>query len=76
MATNLAIDDALINQAVKVGGHLTKKDAVTTALQEYIQHHKQQKIIELFGSFDYQSNYQYKKHRIRLKAKKKHESHR
>lgn len=75
MATNLAIDDALINEAVQVGGHRTKKAAVTSALQEYIQHHKQQKILELFGSIDYQTDYHYKKLRTRLKAKKKRESH-
>jgi len=76
MATNLAIDDALINEAVKVGGHHTKKAAVTCALQEYIQHHKQQKLINLFGSIDFQPDYDYKKHRTRIKAKKKRESHR
>jgi len=75
MPTNLAIDDALINEAVLVGGHRTKKAAVTTALQEYIQHHKQQKILELFGAIEYEPNYNYKKSRTRLKAKKKRESH-
>ncbi len=39
MATNLAIDDRLIEEARKTGGHKTKKEAVTTALEEYIRHH-------------------------------------
>ncbi|HEY4595130.1 MAG TPA: type II toxin-antitoxin system VapB family antitoxin, partial [Thermoanaerobaculia bacterium] len=34
MATNLALDDSLIEEAVKVGNHRTKKEAVTAALQE------------------------------------------
>ena len=32
MATNLAIDDKLIEEARSVGGHVTKKEAVTAAL--------------------------------------------
>lgn len=67
MATNLAIDDNLITEAVAVGGHATKKAAVTTALQEYIERHKQQKIIELFGTLDYEKGYDYKKNRVRPK---------
>jgi len=67
MATNLAIDENLINEAVAVGGHSTKKAAVTTALQEYIERHKQQKIIELFGTLDYEKGYDYKKTRVRHK---------
>lgn len=61
MSTNLAIDDSLINEAVAIGGHRTKKAAVTTALKEYIERHKQQKIIELFGTLDYLEDYNYKK---------------
>lgn len=63
MATNLAIEDALINQAVKVGHHKTKKDAVTCALQEYIQHRKQLEIISAFRTIEYDRNYNYKTER-------------
>ena len=34
MPTNLAIDDKLIEEARRVGGHGTKKQAVTAALDE------------------------------------------
>jgi len=37
MATNLQIDDKLILKAVRLGGHKTKKAAVSKALIEYIQ---------------------------------------
>lgn len=63
MATNLAINDALINQAVIVGKHSTKKSAVTAALIEYIQHHKQMQIIDRFGTISYNPKYDYKKQR-------------
>jgi predicted nucleic acid-binding protein len=41
MATNLAVDDGLIEEAKAIGNHRTKKGAVTEALQEYIQRKKQ-----------------------------------
>jgi Arc/MetJ family transcription regulator len=65
MATNLAIDDKLIEEARKTGGHRTKKEAVTTALQEYIQRHKQRRILAAFGTFDFDSTYDYKSERRR-----------
>ena len=36
MATNLTIDDNLLSEAQKAGGHKTPKDTVTEALREYI----------------------------------------
>jgi hypothetical protein len=65
MATNLAIDDQLINIAVKLGHHSSKKAAVTAALQEYIQHRQQQGILSLFGQIEYDPDYDYKKERQR-----------
>jgi Arc/MetJ family transcription regulator len=65
MATNLALDDKLIMQALKVGHHDTKKEAVTAALEEYIAHRKQLDILKLFGSVDFAGNYDYKSARKR-----------
>jgi len=65
MATNLAIDDRLIEEARKTGGHRTKKEAVTTALQEYIQRHRQRRILKAFGTFDFDPGYDYKAERRR-----------
>jgi hypothetical protein len=44
MPTNLTVDGRLVEKARKVGGHKTKKEAVSVALEEYIQHHKQNRI--------------------------------
>lgn len=63
MATNLQIDDNLINEAVRLGGHRTKKAAVTQALVDYVQHLEQVKIASLFGTVDYEPDYDYKKQR-------------
>jgi hypothetical protein len=61
MPTNLAIDDWLINEARRVGNHVTKKAAVTAALNEYIARRKQVKILDLSGSIDYDPAYDYRK---------------
>ncbi len=63
MATNLAIDDALIEEARRLGHHKTKKEAVTAALDEYVRRHKQLKILELAGTIDFDPAYDYKKMR-------------
>ncbi len=63
MATNLAIDDRLIEEAKKIGNHRTKKAAVTEALQEYIQRKKQSEILKIFNTIEYDSDYDYKKQR-------------
>jgi len=63
MATNLAIEDWLIEEAKLVGKHRTKKGAVTEALIEYIQRRKQSEILRIFHSIDYDQDYDYKKQR-------------
>lgn len=65
MATNLALDDRLIEEARKIGHHRTKKEAVTAALSEYVKLRRQQKIIEAFGTFDFDPEYDYKAGRNR-----------
>jgi len=65
VATNLQIDDRLINKAVKLGCHRTKKAAVTQALTEYIHHIEQEKVRSLFGTIDYDPAYDYKKLRAK-----------
>ena len=63
MATNLAIDDSLIDEALRIGGHQTKKAVVTEALKEYIRRRKQVKIVNLFGTIVYDNEYDYKAQR-------------
>ena len=65
MATNLAIEDHLLEEALKIGGQRTKKATVTEALQEYIQRRKQKTIVELFGTIEYDPKYNIKKQRRR-----------
>lgn len=65
MATNLQLDDELINEAVRLGGHGSKKEAVSKALEEYVGHLRRLQIIDIFGTVDYDPDYDYKQQRNR-----------
>jgi Arc/MetJ family transcription regulator len=65
MATNLALDDKLIDAARRAGKHKTKREAVTAALAEYVQRRKQLQILDVFGTFDLDPAYDYKAERRR-----------
>ena len=65
MATNLAIDEELLNTADKVGGYGTKKETVNTALEEFIERRRSEELIQLFGKIEYHPSYNYKKMRLR-----------
>ena len=60
MATNLALDDSLIERAVEIGGHKTKREAVMAALIEYVRRREQLRIFELSGQIEYDPKYDYK----------------
>ena len=65
MATNLAIDNNLLNEAQQVAHLKTKKDTVNLALREFVNRRKQMEIIDLFNQMDPDENYDYKKLRKR-----------
>jgi hypothetical protein len=65
MATNLAIDPALIECALKLSGERTKKAAVTKALQEFIARRRQKGLLELMGKLEWDPSYDYKSERRR-----------
>jgi Arc/MetJ family transcription regulator len=65
MATNLALDDSLIEAARQAGQHKTKREAVTAALTEYVKRRKQLRILDAFGKFDLDPAYDYKAERRR-----------
>lgn len=65
MATNLAIDPALLDRAVEVSGERTKKAVVTQALQEFIARREQRRVAELMGKLEWDSTFDYKAERSR-----------
>jgi len=54
---------ALGRAARRIGHHKTKKEAVTTALSEYIAHRKRLEILDLFGTVDFDPAYDYQAER-------------
>lgn len=63
MATNLAIDDALLERARRIGKLRTKKETVTQALTEFIQRRKQRDILKVLGTIEFREGWNYKKDR-------------
>ncbi|NUR97037.1 MAG: type II toxin-antitoxin system VapB family antitoxin [Kribbellaceae bacterium] len=63
MATNLAIDPRLLDEALAVSGMRTKKEAVTVALQEFIARRAQARLVDSFGTLDWDESYDYKQDR-------------
>ena len=63
MATNMDIEPDLLEEAMKLGGHRTKRAAVTEALREYVERRNQLRILELFGTVEYDEDYDYKAQR-------------
>ena len=60
MATNLALDDQLIEEAVKIGHHPSKKEAVNAALKEYVKTRRRLKILDWMGRVEYYDDYDHK----------------
>jgi len=65
MATNLAIDDQLLEEAQAIAGLKTKRATVNEALREFIQRRKQIEALRLLGQIDFDPKYDHKKGRSR-----------
>ncbi len=65
MATNLDIDQSLLEQAKSLAGLSTKRETVNEALKEFIQRRLRQQLIQLKGKIDYYEDYDYKSLRRR-----------
>jgi hypothetical protein len=65
MATNLAINPALLDRAVEVSGERTKKAVVTKALQEFIARREQKRVVDLMGKLEWDDAFDYKAERSR-----------
>ena len=65
MATNLSIDPHLLEEALRISGEKTKKAVVTRALEEFIARRRQRRLVKLFGSLEWNHQYDYKAERSR-----------
>ena len=65
MATNLAIDMHLLEEAKKIGNMKTKKETVNSALKEFIERRNQKMILDIEGKIEFRKDWNYKKDRDR-----------
>ena len=65
MTTNIAINNTLLNNALRIGEYKSKKDTINAALQEFIQRRQIEDVIALFGTIEFDENYDYKAMRNR-----------
>jgi len=63
MASNIAYDHELLEEAMELGHFKTKKEALNTALKEFVLHRKQLEILNLFGKVNFDPGYDHKKGR-------------
>jgi hypothetical protein len=63
MINNFVIDETLIQEALALEEHPSIEAMLEKALREYIQRRKRLKILELFGTVDYDETYDYKAQR-------------
>ncbi|NJL63836.1 MAG: type II toxin-antitoxin system VapB family antitoxin [Methylacidiphilales bacterium] len=63
MITQFNINDTLLQEALALDDQITVDTLVETALREYIQRRKRLKVLDLFGTIDYDPNYDYKQQR-------------
>jgi Bacterial antitoxin of type II TA system, VapB len=64
IVTNLNIDNTLIQEAIDLAPEQTPDEIVEEALRQYIQRRKQLKIIDSFGTIDYEDyDYDHKQQR-------------
>ena len=65
MTTTLTVDDALVDEARRLGEHETAQETVEAALRDYVERRRRLGIIEMFGTVEYYPDYDYKELRRR-----------
>ncbi len=65
MPTNLAIDDNLLAEALKLGGLKTKRETVNQALEDFIRSRKRRSALKQLGTIQFAPRWNYKADRRR-----------
>jgi Arc/MetJ family transcription regulator len=60
VASNLQIDQSLLEQAKSLAGLPTKRETVNEALKEFIQSRLRKQLLQLRGQIEYYEDYDYK----------------
>lgn len=62
---NVKLDDRLVEEAVAVGHHASRREAVHEALREYVAHRRRLEALEVFGTVEFDASFDYKRARAR-----------
>jgi hypothetical protein len=65
MPINIAIDDVLLDEELKLSDMRTKRAAVIAVLEEFVRRRQQLAVVDLFGQIDFDETYNYKTQRNR-----------
>jgi len=60
MRTNVVLDDALVDEAMKLTGARTKKEVVRLALEELIRSRKKKNLLDLAGRIQFRRGFDHK----------------
>lgn len=63
MKITLDINDDLLQEAINLSPDMTIEATIENALQAYLEKQKRLKIIDLFGTIDYEPEYSHKQQR-------------
>ena len=62
------IDSNLLNEARRLGEHASNDETLRTALSQYVARLRQRRILECFGTVDFDPEYDYKAERLRKRT--------
>jgi metal-responsive CopG/Arc/MetJ family transcriptional regulator len=63
MKLQLQIDEDLLQEALELGEYESQTVLIEEALRQYIESRKRLKLLDLFGTIEYEESYDYKKQR-------------
>lgn len=62
---SVELEATLLDEAGRLGGHPTPSDTTRAALEEYVTKRRQAQLRELFGTIDFDPEWDYKQERRR-----------
>lgn len=65
MNTRVSIESTLLERAVEISGAATNRAAVRVALEEFVARREQRKLVDLFGTLDWDDTFSFKPERSR-----------
>lgn len=64
MRTNIVLDEELVKEAFKYANVRSKRELVSLALREFVEHHRRRNLMEIYGKGGVREDYDYVQLRI------------